>query len=368
MSVARHPSAASPAWPADLTDRVSALFANLELLSPAAFSVGGTAFDVARVGAMPAPAGAPPGPPAHQGLRAALASVIYSVAYARAYRGGPASPEVFARPLSPDADFAAELARANPTAGGWEAGWQVFQLGLAGALHVRKGEAAIQTPAGQYAFTAGGGARPPTVGDPVEVLVRRDSLTLQPGVYFAFGDTVANDYDFGRIARLYFHVPAAEAPWLLATLGTVLNRHFIAWRFKCPLDRGHFDRADGAVLYVARRFLPATLRLLAPFRGDLEARLSGEAALFARPLLPGLSTADDPGSGESFGQSRSFLLADAALDAWRAGRTDVDSRMDALVAAFARSGLQSQAPHLAAGLADIHAWPTPAASNAGGPG
>lgn len=349
--------AATVPWTHDTVARVHALFENLEILSPAAFRIADRTLSPGEVPPMPLSGIATGWPAEQQILRAALATAIYAWAYSRAYRGGAVPADALTRPTTPDAALAEALSRANPTADGWEPGWRVFQLGPHGALHVQKGEAAVQVQAGQYSFIAGGGARNATVGDPIEVLIRRESAALQPGAYFAFGQTVANDYDFGRIARLYFHTPAAEAPWLLATVGDLLNRHYIAWRFKCPLDPAHFDRADGAVLYLGRRFVPAVLRMLAPLRRDFEGRLLGESPLFAKPLAPGLSAADDPGGGESFGQARSILLADAAIEAWKAGRNDVNARCEALVRGFARAGLRSDMPHLAIGLVDIYDWP-----------
>jgi hypothetical protein len=354
----------SPSWDADLTGRVRALFEAVEILSPYAVRIAGHGpLATAQLAGAPMGLPSPAGNAEDQALRSALSSLIYPLAYARAYRGGPPSPDLFNRTVTPDAAFGAELAAANPTRGGWQSHWRVFQLGYGGAVHVQKGEKAMLVQPGQYVFTAGGGARNAMVGDPVEVMVRRDSTTLQPGVYFAFGESLSSDYDFARIARLYFHLPAAEAPRLLAEIGALLNRYFIPWRFKCPLDPSQFDRADGAVLYVARRFLPTVLRLLEPMRSALEPRLSGEVPLFAKALAPGLGAADDPGGGESFGQSRSLLLAEAVIDAWRAGQSDPESRLEALRRRFAGAGLDFESPHLAAGLVDVHHWPEAAAES-----
>jgi hypothetical protein len=342
---------------ADTAARLDAILAAVEVVSPAQLRIGGgPALDVAAIPVMPAPGQAAPADAA-AALESALATAIYMTAYAAVYRGGPVETAVVRRGVTPDAAFTASLSAANPTRARWEPGWRVFAPGTGGAVNVAKDEVAIAVQPGQYAFAAGAG-RLPAVGDHVELLVARESLILQPGMYFAFGDTPSSDYDFASIARLYFHVPAEHAAWLLRTLASVLNRHFVPFRAKCSVDPRSFDRTDGFVLYLGRRFLPAALRLLAPLVGELDERLAPGTPLFSRPILAGVGGADDPGSGESFGQSRCRLVAAGLLDAWRAGAASPADRREAVERRFRRAGISPDAPHLVSGAADLYTLPT----------
>ena len=340
----------------DHEQRLDVLFKNLDILSASDFSLGGSKISTsvgAFVGFGP---GTPPYGPSPQ-LRDTLASVLYFSAYARVYAGGAFDLDVLSRPVVPDPNFTAALSSANPTAIRWEPGWQIFQLEQAGAVHVLKGDRATLVQPGQYTFAAGGG-RSPRLGDAIEILVPRESLHHQPGMYFAFGETVGSDYDLARIGRFYFNAAASDAAWLIARLGDLLNRYAVPYRFKCALDPAVFDRTDGAVLYLARKFVPLFLRIFEDLGQECAARLQAGTPLFTKPLCRGVGMADDPGSGESFGQLRSRLLAEGILDAWQAGNNTPAARRAAVAARFSQSGLRIEQPHLASGLVDIYLQPT----------
>jgi hypothetical protein len=340
----------------DERERLDLLLESVEIVSPTQLRFGGgDAIEVAQVPSLTPPLNAAD-PIAV--LESALGSALYVLGYTGVYRGQPAGLDSLRMPVVPDAAFHARLAAANPTATRWEPGWRVFSLGGAGMVNVDKGDTAIAAQPGQYAFVPGAG-RLPGVGDFVELLVPRESLGHQPGMYFAFSDTPPSDYDFAAIARLYFNVPAQNAPWLLRTLGSVLNRHYVPFRMKCSLDPARFERTDGFVLYLGRRFLPAALRLLAPLADEVERHTQAGIPLFSKPLLSGVGGADDPGNGESFGQSCCRLAAGGLVDAWRAGAGA--DRRQAVAARFGRAGLSLDAPHLAQGTTDLYHLPTFAA-------
>jgi len=340
----------------DMAARLDVLLTNVKIQTPSQFQFG----DGPPLGVDAFAAAAPSmgvENPSFEKLRGALATAIYTFAYARIYRGGPISRDLLAQRLAPASEFLAALMAANPTQNRWEPGWKVFQLAPNGGAHVQKGDRAVLAQPGQFAFPAGAG-RAPLVGDFVDVLAPRESLIHQPGNYFAFGQTIASDYDFARIARFYFNAAAQDAPWLLKTIGELLNRHFIPYRFKCAVDPKAFDRTDGIVVYVARRYAPAFLRLIAPIGRDLEPRLRSGTPLLSRPMLKGMGAADDPATtGESFGQSISRLIADGLVDAWLAESAH-RGRRDAVSARFAKAGLTLDRAHLARGLVDLYSWPT----------
>jgi HopA1 effector protein family len=342
----------------DMAARLDALLGNVEILSGGQFRVAdGPILDVAKFAAMPrASKNGAFGDPVLP-LRDALSTAVYICGYSRIYGGGSCSFAQWERVLQQDAVFLADLAAANPTLTGWEPGWKVFQLEAHGAVHVQKGDRALLAQPGMFALPAGSG-RAAQVGDFVELLIARDSLAQQAGRYFAFGQTIGGDYDFARIARLYFNAPSEQAAWLLTTIGGLFNRYFVPYRFKCSVDPKAFDCADSVVFYLARRFLPAALRLLLPLADELDSRLRRGTPLFSKPLLNGLGVADDPGTGESFGQTRSCLIADGIVDAWLAGSIDLARRREAVAARFSRSRLSMKDSHLRPGLVDLYTWPT----------
>jgi hypothetical protein len=128
---------------------------------------------------------------------------------------------------------------------------------------------------------------------------------------------------------------------------------------KCLNDAAAYQRqrGDAVTLYVGRSFLTLTLRILARRRDALREHLNPGIPLFARQLLPGLGAADDPGTGESFGQSRMRLVSRGLIDAWRCERIDPAARFEAVQDCFHRAGLALSFPHLNPGQADPYEWP-----------
>lgn len=331
------------------------LLERVAILSPTRLRFGGQQeIDIDTVTPLAAAVPAPAGDPSTR-LVDALSTLIYFFAYTRPYRDAAIDLAELKQGVVADAAFLDRLSAANPTQDRWEAGWKVFQAEPGGAVHIIKGDVATVAQPGQYAYLPGAG-RAPLAGAIVDFSVARQSLQHQPGTYYAFGDAVAGDYDMARLTRLYFNVPSAQVDGLLRRLGRELNRYRVPYRFKCPVDPQRFERSDSAVLYLARRYAPVALRLLRPLAGELAARLRADVPLFTRALLPGIGAADEPGDGQSFGQSRARILAQALVDA--GAGAGVDARRAALAARLRQHGLDPFRPYLAPGLEDIYSLPS----------
>lgn len=340
--------------PVTTRDRLDRLCRDLCIEAADSFRIGdGPSVRASSAAQVPSAGPVMAGPTAtYPALRDALATAIYVAAYARRYDGPGYDPASFERTLRPDATFVAALEAANSGRAAWEPGWRVFACDADGSVHVAKGDTPQKLLPGRFAMRDL--LRPPRPGDEVERRRERSSLTHQPGLYHAFGEAPRNDYDEARIARFYFDVRADQAAWLLATLSSLLNRFCVPFTYKCPVHPASYDRLDAGVLYVARRHVPAVADLLIPLARDFERRLGGAVPLWTLPVLPGVGAADDPGTGESFGQSRSGLVAAALVDAWTDGRSDVPSRTDAIAARFRAARLSVDSPHLGAGLAEVY--------------
>ncbi|HSX59222.1 MAG TPA: T3SS effector HopA1 family protein [Tahibacter sp.] len=335
-------------------DTLLPLLARVAIVSPTRLRFGGDQeLDIDAITPMTTPTVATPAPAdAASRLVDALSTLIYFCAYTRPYRDEAVDLDELRQGVVADAAFLDRLSAANPTQDRWEAGWKVFRVEPTGAVHIIKGDVATVAQPGQYAYLPGAG-RTPQAGALVDFSIARQSLQHQPGTYYAFGDAVAGDYDTARLSRFYFNVPSSQVDALLRRVGRELNRYRVPYRFKCPVDPQRFDRSDSAVLYVARRHVPAVLRLLDALAAELAPLLRTDAPLFTRALLPGVGAADEPGDGQSFGQSRARLLAQALADA-----NGVDARRAAFAARLRQHGLDPFRPHLAPGLHDIYTLPS----------
>ncbi|MFY9893698.1 MAG: T3SS effector HopA1 family protein [Xanthobacteraceae bacterium] len=257
----------------------------------------------------------------------------------------------------PDTDFLDRLSAANKTPRGWDPAWQVYQLDVNGAVHARKGECFRLVLPGHFASEPG---RAVTVGDRISIRTSRESRTMVPGFYFVFSSTVGSEFDEALLCRIYFNVSADGACNLVEWLTRTLNRYDVPFRLKCLDRRTAYDdkRADSAVLFIARRYADFVVRTIAADHGVLQPELNPEVPLFTRRLAPGVAIADDPRTGESFGQSRMRLVSRGLVNAWYDGTSDTDVALAAINDAFRTAGVSLQRPHLNAGNADFGEWLT----------
>jgi hypothetical protein len=294
----------------------------------------------------------------------ALWPVLYWHGYARdpasatRSNGNGALAKKSAEGQPSDAVFQSQLSAANQSQNHWDPAWEVYQLGQNGSVHVKKGDRYRMVMAGQYAYAGSPGGLTP-IGARVDLLVLREFPNLQPGFYFAFGETIASDFDDAQLGRLYFNCRPEGVCWLLEFLSGELNRCQIPFRFKCLNQAAGYQlqRNDAAVLYLAKRHLGPALSLLAERRTELSSRIHSSVPLFAKEMLPGMGAADDPGTGESFGQARMRLVSRAIVEAWYSGKTNGAARLEAVNQQFQDVGLALDRPHVNGGNADVYEWP-----------
>lgn len=300
---------------------------------------------VQLAGLPPQPVTVPPGQDVRPAMVEAIWPLLYQHAYTRHWDGHPRPPEPF--DLTADPAFVAALAAANAGQSVWDRGWQVYQVAPDGRLHVQKGDSYRVVTATQAGLPPGYPVQP---GQTVDIAQQHQSVTAQAGYYHAFGQTPASAADEGELARLYFNVGPEQAPALLNLLTLGLNRYFVPFSLKCPSSPSLYDRVDTLVLYPPRRYLPLVLDLLEEVVPILAPLLRPGEPLFTRRLLPGLGGADDPGTGESFGQSRCRLVSAGIVDAWSGG----GSLLDCIGARLTAAGLRLDALHLSPGFADLY--------------
>jgi hypothetical protein len=186
----------------------------------------------------------------------------------------------------------------------------------------------------------------------VRVRFPQDSLTLQNGMYFAFGEHAADQPEHRSLLRWYWSVRAKGAPELVHRLSRALNQLQIPFRSKCPVYPRAFERADSFVLFTPRRHFAQVAEVAIETSTQIKEHLRSPSPIFTKPLAAGLAIAHDPDDGQSFGISRARLVSQAILDAARHGRQDDLARWDSLVQTFAHAGLSIERPHLNPGMVD----------------
>jgi hypothetical protein len=291
-------------------------------------------------------------------LISSLQMQFYQHCYARRFAGAITDPTT---PPDGGQDLTTELEQANSSRERWETHWQIVQVLSSGQIAVqRNGLSRLLWP-GEY-LVSDGTVGPPRRGSFVSVFCRKQSTVLQPGFYFAFGETLPDQQDESGPVRFYWNVQSGGVLELVRRVTQELNRFQIPFRFKCLTRAGLYERADAAVLFVAKRLYRIVAELLAVVYGEIAPRLRPDTPLFSKPLDAGLGLAEDPANGESFGSHRCRLLAEAVCQADAQGQRTTDLRLEAVEKHFQQHGLTLAAPYLGPGSMDSYEWPARAIS------
>jgi hypothetical protein len=300
----------------------------------------------------------PLGTPPLTGPDDLLARAVQNTLYDRCYARRVVSPPTVAvEDRAADAALVQNLAEANCGVERWEGGWIIQQFTQNGQVLVKKGERERAAAPGAFISTIGPGMAPQP-GSAVLLRVPSGALGVQPGYYFAFGETLDELADQLSLMRFYFNCTADGAVQLVRTLTQSLNRFQVPFQLKTPVQHALYGRTDAMVLYVGTRYFSITARIVESLRETFS--LAASTPLFAKRLWPGIAVAADPGNGESFGTHRCRLMAEAIVQTWRKGTQDLPSRLESLKALFASAGLDLCRPWLAPGSIDAFNYPVPA--------
>lgn len=246
-----------------------------------------------------------------------------------------------------------ELSAANAGQPRWETGWQIYKVEPSGQIFAQRGGVNRAFSPGQYVIQDGVGAGP-RVGSNATVFFPKESLTIQPGFYFAFGEAETEfPADFNLI-RFYWNIESGGAAGLMRLSTQKLNRFRVPFRMKSLTARSQYTRLDPAIIYLNKRYYHIAAELLSGVRHEMEGRLGDGTPLFTLCLAPGLALAEDPGNGESFGMNRCRLLAEAVWTAYLQGDQSLSARLDEVEKQFSANGLDLDRPYLNARSIDLY--------------
>lgn len=332
-------------------DALAQILSAITIFSPTGFTFAGQTYDAPA--AVPMRADLPQGQPANP-LIAQLQQVLYTYTYQQYFDG-------VLRPLpavqSPGEDLTELLSQANASRERWVAGWQIIQVAPSGQVTVQKKGATRSALPGEF-ITHDGPGVPPRVGALATLYSPRESRGMQPGFYFAFGETAVEPYELADAVRFYWNVRDVGAGELMAVVTGSLNRFRIPFRFKCCSHRALFARLDAAVLYVNKRHYRFIAEILVDLHRGLRMHLDPDTPLFTRQLAPGLAFAEEPGTGESFGGFCCRIVAEGLWDASMQGAQGVQAQLEAIKKRFESLGIDFARPYLRPGSVDNYEFPS----------
>lgn len=245
-----------------------------------------------------------------------------------------------------DEDFVAVLSEHNRSTGSWQRGWKVVSYDS--ELMVERD--GLKVCAEEHDVRASGAI---AVGREVEVRIPSEHRKLSPGFFVAMGNKDDSRAEGDRRVRFYWHLTSRCAPAFLEQISTTLNAADIAFRVKV-LDNPHrYDRCDAGVVYMAKNDVYRAAPGLLQVYKNIGASLRSQTPTLTRRLRAGLSLAEDPADGSSFGQNRCRVLASGLVDAYEAAELDESAIYARVRQAFEKEGLDVDHPYLNPGSAEL---------------
>ena len=277
-----------------------------------------------------------------------LAIVLYN----RCYTVSIHDPPEAGAGGGPD-DLTSALAAANQSRPAWDEGWRIDQMLSGGRILARKGGAARAFLPGEYLTHRGIGSGP-EAGAAVSIFIPPGSAELQPGYYYAFGETVSEFEEGEQTVRFFWNISQEGAPHLVEAITREFNRFQVPFRLKCVNRGSGYPRRDAAVLYLHARYFPIAALLAEPVHERLKPWLNQSTPLFTKRLADGLAFAEDPGG--SFGENRSKILAASMV---RSRGKSVEESLQELARQFEQNGVSLDRPWLNPGSVDRYEFPFP---------
>jgi hypothetical protein len=280
-----------------------------------------------------------------------LQNMLYQHCYCRRWKTVPGTmPAVTA----PDAELVARLSQANASQPRWDADWRVRRVENNGQIWAEKAGVIRVLLPGEYMNFNGPGV-PLKAGGSVTIFAAKESTTLQPGLYFAFSETVMAS-DHLDIVRFYWNIDSEGVVELLRLVSREMNRFQVPFQFKGSIYKHGYDRRDSAVLYLQRKFFPIVKELVLGWSQVCALHLRDDVPLFTLQVEKGVGLAEDPGTGESFGMNRCRHIADAMWAAHLAG-VPRQQRGRELKRHFQKQGLDLNRAYLNPGSVDRYSLP-----------
>jgi hypothetical protein len=237
------------------------------------------------------------------------------------------------------------LRAADAASGRWEDGWSVAAVSSKGRVGVvRDGHRRVLHRVD--VLPVAGPCLPPVPGRAVRVTARRDHAD-PGGFWFTFGGDWDETARPVGVVRYYWNAPTPALPALVGAITSAVQGAGVAYGIKA-VSVPAAVRPDSAVLYVRRADAAALRPVLMAVHRQVAGLLDERTPPLALRLRPGLAVADDPETGESFGQHRCRLMAGGLARA----RT-----VEAAVAGLEAGGIDPGRPHLNPGASDDYSWP-----------
>ncbi|MEH0876202.1 T3SS effector HopA1 family protein [Pectobacterium cacticida] len=241
-----------------------------------------------------------------------LESQLSVALYTKIYCGIPDDKKLLNLPTCNEREiFMQTLSSANASQETPDQNWRIYHVDAQGVWTEKNGKLRQAYP---NSFIPATPNAPLVINQYIHFLRQKENRHIQQVFYYVHSNHYM-EHDAPQV-RIYWNIMPEGAASLVAMITEVLNAHHIAFNFKCLNHPDLYHRADSAVLYLEKRYFDYTLRVLKPHIPTLEKYLLDTLPLFTQAISKGISFAEDPGNGQSFGMHRCQLIAKGLLTAY----------------------------------------------------
>jgi len=206
-------------------------------------------------------------------------------------------------------EFMETLSKSNHSTLDPDRNWSIYAVDAGGNAFAQKNGDLRAVTAGTYVTKPEQPAF--AVNQKIDFLRYRENRAAQPVFYYVYGNTfLAPDCN---LIRVYWSIKPEGAASLVENVTRILNDYKVPFNFKCLNHPDLYNRNDSAVLYFDKDDLSIIKRLLKPIIDAVRPHLTDKHPLFTDIIDTGVSIAEDPGNGESFGMSRVIAIANALV-------------------------------------------------------
>ncbi|MGZ3871269.1 MAG: T3SS effector HopA1 family protein [Mucilaginibacter sp.] len=146
----------------------------------------------------------------------------------------------------------------------------------------------------------------------------RHKFSEKNSFYYIFSDNPESKKN-ALLLRFYWNIRPAGIAMLINRLTAGLNRHYIPFQFKCLKHPDLYTRSDACVLYIFPKYLHITCQVIKNFIGEIQPYLKADTPMLTLRLCDGLSFAESPAGGKSFGMQHSKMLSYCLITAFEQG-------------------------------------------------
>ena len=269
----------------------------------------------------------------------ALKNHLYQIFHCR--QSGNQQQMFTAHNYSDNRNFVEMLSNANTGIGTWEPGWEVYKIERNERLVVKKNGINIWLHPYQFLPLDGNHIE---IGSKGYVSMVKEFRDLLPGFYMANGNISLEEHS--SIVRIYWNIVSDGATPLMNNLTTKLNTDKIPFQFKILNDTNYFNRADAGVLYLNKKDIEKATAALSHLYRNIKSFSRADTPLLAKRLAPGISLAEDPETGDSFGQNRSRILAESFYEIYKKNISETEEKIEEIRKYFLTKDIDLNRPYL----------------------